>query len=1294
MTGNRSRRTKRAVPVERAFGTLILGSLGLFAVCICIYVTFAGHRELAAIQAAEQKMQAEALADRLLLYIKNRVAVLEDYAAMPFASHAVMQPEANLANIADFMDSLSLLGRRSQMVLLDFEGQAIHSVREELHHDFSTHGQVREVLAGTKDELAFVIAGDPHSYLCIAVPVMYNGMPEGALLAVIPLEELGAPLGYSRQPCDSQLILFSEFRKLVMFGTGGLSNGKAQSVNLGGLRIRLVYQARQGAVHTASNRLLLSIVGVTLFIMFPFVGLAAAWGRRTLIAPLEGFRELASRVANGAQADLSEVKNSRIREIQKLGMNFEVMSNKVREREERLREARDTLQERVDEQTRDLLQSEERYALVLESTRIGFWDWNVQTGEVVFSERWAEICGYTLAELEPISIKTWEQLAHPGDLLHSSEQLELHFKGELPHYEVECRMRHKDGHWVWVHDRGMVVAWTDDGLPLRMTGTHADITARKTAEEHARQIRDNLETLFDSVKDFLFVLDGDGRIVHANATVVQRLGYTLDELKELTVLMMHPEDRRGQAAEIMQTMLSGNASCCPIPLISRSGELIPVETHVTHGTWDGNPVLFGISHDITDRKRVEEQVNRISQIQEQLMRLATAFVNISVSRQDEAIGDALSSIGGLIGADRAYLFKYDFTAGVMHNSHEWCAEDIVPEKDNLQNVPLEAFPEWVDAHRKGELVHVPCVIELLEGSNLREILEPQGIQSLIALPLMCESTCFGFVGFDAVKELRNWRKEEIGLLRVLAEMFANFESRRVGEEMVNRLNTEQAALIVEMKKLQQNLIRARDEAQSAARAKGMFLANMSHEIRTPLNAILGYAQILHRNCGASLRAEDNKGLDVIMSSGQHLLHLINDLLALSRNENQMVELNKVPFDFHALLSELEIMFTQKSGNDELTLVMECQDGVPQYIYSDLGKIRQVLINLIGNAIKFTREGWIRVSASIILSEEQELEFADQPRKALAIAVLVEDTGRGIPEDQLENIFMAFEQTQEEQELGLGTGLGLTLSRQYARLLGGDVSVESEMGKGSSFLFSFKANLVDEDFLHTDGSAVALAPEHSHMRLLLVEDDVASRNMLDAMLSQLGFEIQSADNGARALEILEEAPPFNAVLMDKKMPGMDGIETMQRMRAMPEGHRLPILIVTASGMADEEEKVRRLGADGFVPKPIQESRLLKEISRVVGVEYIYEEGMRGNDGRLSAEPVSADALDSIPLHLIEACTDALQHGRIQELRMLADEMKKHHEPLAQQVQALVEKYDYTALKKIFNNPGRNTHENQA
>ncbi|MEI6503208.1 MAG: histidine kinase dimerization/phospho-acceptor domain-containing protein, partial [Armatimonadota bacterium] len=288
--------------------------------------------------------------------------------------------------------------------------------------------------------------------------------------------------------------------------------------------------------------------------------------------------------------------------------------------------------------------------------------------------------------------------------------------------------------------------------------------------------------------------------------------------------------------------------------------------------------------------------------------------------------------------------------GVTTNTHEWCGPGIPPEIGNLQAVPLAIIPDWVAAHQCGQPMHVPSVAELSADSGLRQLLEPQGIRSLITLPLLQGAACLGFVGFDAVREERLWRDDDVALLRVLAEIYANFQARRATER--------------ETRELQQRLAQARDEAQAAGRAKSLFLANMSHEIRTPLNAILGYAQIMEHECRP---CPTKHRLGAITRSGEHLLELITDLLELVRSDSHAVMLAPSAFELSQVLEDVRLMFVRRPEADGLTLAVSLDPDVPPFIRADKGKIRQILMNLVGNAIKFTKQGGVRLAASVVAS---------------------------------------------------------------------------------------------------------------------------------------------------------------------------------------------------------------------------------------------------------------------------------------------------------------------------------------
>jgi PAS domain S-box-containing protein len=776
-----------------------------------------------------------------------------------------------------------------------------------------------------------------------------------------------------------------------------------------------------------------------------------------------------------------------------------------------------------------LARERERLDGIIDATRAGTWEWHVQTGETEFNARWSELVGFTPDELGKSTVDVWRRLTHPDDLQRATGLLERHFRGETDFYECELRMRHKDGSWIWVLDRGRVCARDPDGKPLLMLGTHQDIT---------------------------------------------------------------------------------------------------------------------------ERKRAESEAARLSAIQHELMLLATECINVAVERQNAAINQSLATIGNLIQADRAYLFSYDFDAGIMDNTHEWCAEGISAQIQELQHVPMDIFPDWVSAHQRGELVHIPCVDALGSEHPLWQILAPQGIQSLITLPLISPTGALGFVGFDAVTHERVWGREEVDLLRVLAEVFANFKMRRLAE--------------LETRRLQAHLERARDEAQAAAKAKSLFLAHMSHEIRTPLNAILGYAQIMSRSCGG---CPTRRGVETILTSGEHLLDLLNNILFSAKRDSLSVVLEESPFDLRRLLQDVcDVLDNQLRGRP-ISLSFTCSPDVPSQLLADDGKIRQILLNLASNALKFTQSGAITLEASCA-------DAAGARPGQLCIDVAVSDTGCGISESFMPQLFEPFAQAEQDADAAAGVGLGLPISRRLARALGGDLCATSVCGRGSTFHLSFLAQADDAARSDASTSFVAVAEDEPKRCVLIVDDDAANRNMLSELLRGAGLHAVPAGDGEEAIALLSGAQRYDVVLMDKRMPGMDGTEAIRRIRGARGLPQTPILLVTASIPSDGAESLAdKAQADGCVYKPLRRSQLLHEIARVTGIRFTSEPSGRPR------EAAAPQVLPSLPPLLAERLRAAVDRGNMHQVRALVEDIRRASPQLAEKLHAAASVYNYQALREL-------------
>ena len=1016
----------------------------------------------------------------------------------------------------------------------------------------------------------------------------------------------------------------------------------------------------------------------------------------------------------------------------------------------------------------------DRLDLAARAGGVGVWDYDVVNNHLVWDEQMFRLYGITQAQFGG-AYEAWQAGLDPVDRQRGHEEIQLALRGEKK-FDTEFRVMWPDGTTHYIRASASVQR-DDSGRPLRMIGTNWEITAQKQAELALQESEANFRTFFESLADLILVAKPDGRLIYTNAAVTRKLGYSAEELTALHILDLHPADKHAEAQKIFAAMFRREQVSSPLPLASKDGRLVPVETRVCFGKWNGAECLFGICKDlsavqeaqerferlfrknpslmalsalpdrrftdvndvfletlgyawaeiigktsaeiglfpnpeqqaaeatqlladgniadaemqirrqdgvlldglfsgelidiqgqqylltvmidITERNRLDRQMLRLAAIQRELMHLATDFVNVPLERQDATINESLAIMGHLIDADRAYLFAYDFGAGIICNTHEWCRPGIPPEIGNLQAVPTAMVPEWVETHTHGNLLSIPSVAALPADSNLRAVLEPQGIRSLVTLPLMQGGDCLGFVGFDAVRGERIWTKEEIDILRVLAELYAHFRARLATEH--------------ETRELQLSLTKARDEAQAAARSKSLFLANMSHEIRTPLNAILGYAQIMGHQCWAQA-CPPGLHLNAITRSGEYLLSLITDLLVLVRDDAQTVSLAPKKFDFHQALDDVLLMFQHRPEAHGLALDVSHTPDVPQFIFADPVKVRQILVNLVGNAVKFTKKGGVRLSASLVSGGKSG---------DIQLAVEVEDTGCGIQEDELGGIFDLFYVTRNIQKPGHGTGLGLPLSQRFARALGGDIAVRSRPGVGCCVRFTFCAQVANGVW----GVALRriierLVPDQRAYRLWVVDDDYANSDMLSGMLTAVGFVVETMPDAAQALQRLSQgADAVDLVLMDKNMPGMDGYEAIARIRALPEGRKLPVLVVTASGSFDEREQSLAAGANGCVLKPILREQLLEEIGRLTGVCYQYTV----LSPAANAASLDSAALAQLPEEQRQLLDQALRRGDIRQLRATIAEIAREQAGLAAGLGVLVNAYDYEGLRRLLDHP---------
>ncbi len=448
------------------------------------------------------------------------------------------------------------------------------------------------------------------------------------------------------------------------------------------------------------------------------------------------------------------------------------------------------------------------------------------------------------------------------------------------------------------------------------------------------------------------------------------------------------------------------------------------------------------------------------------------------------------------------------------------------------------------------------------------------------------------------------------------------------------------------KETEQQLRQAQQTADAANRAKSIFLANMSHELRTPLNSILGYNELLAQE--TDITNQQAEIIQIINHSGEHLLALVNDILDFSKIEAGGVELQNDVFDLPALLTTLEEIFRLPIEEKFLHLNFILADDLPQTILADRLKLRQILINLLSNAIKFTKEGGITLT---VQSQPQ----ADSPEKdAVQLQFAIQDTGVGIPPKDIETIFYPFVQSSFESNTNGGVGLGLTISREYTRIMGGDLTVESTEGKGSVFRFTIltKTYIVAESTPsaqhHPRTQFIKLAANQPAYKLLIVDDIEASRNLLFRILQPLGGELRKANNGLQAIQIFKIWKP-DLVFMDIRMPEMNGLQAIRELKKQPENQAIKFVALTANTFQEERTKIYQVGYDGFIPKPFRRQDIIQALEIHLGIKFEYCDKPSAKNKNAAAAFPALNTMTSSQKSLLRRTSESVVRAIIHDLK---------------------------------------------
>lgn len=774
------------------------------------------------------------------------------------------------------------------------------------------------------------------------------------------------------------------------------------------------------------------------------------------------------------------------------------------------------------------------------------------------------------------------------------------------------------------------------------------LLARKEVEDLIYFEKAYFENLFESAPAGIVVLDSEDKVIKCNHEFTEMFGYSSQEVIGKTInSLIVPEDLKHEGAGITKAVSEGKTVKHETQRIRKNGTLINVSILGKPIILDKETnIVYGIYIDTTEQIKSQEllykqRIQLKNSLDTQKLISDIAFELISTKKFIEKIKTTLELIGQKADLGRIYIFENNKGSNTATSTFTWNNKDVEKISETYFTLPYHSIQEFKERISQKGFLFTHNVASL--NKKILNIIEPFGVRSIVVSALYVNSEFYGFIGFDECRYKRKWTNSELDLFRTAGLIIGSAYERRI---------------------MLKSLMEERDKAKKANLAKSDFLANMSHEIRTPMNAILGFSETLFEE----LENPDHKQmLKTVLSSGRSLLSLLNDILDLSKIESGKLTLHPHSFNLLNLIDEVLILFRDKAGKKKIKTYFESSENFPEEVLMDEIRIKQILFNLIGNAVKFTNEGYVKVKTG----------FKETGENTGEVTISIEDTGIGIPKEQLTIIFETFRQASSVKTKHYeGTGLGLSISRRLAEKMNGLITVESSVGKGSVFTVTFNNVKVNYKSKNDIVSHISNKVVFSKAKILVIDDLISNILLVQGILNSLGFNTKTAQSGKTGLQLIDSYKP-DLIILDLRMPEMDGFTVVKIIKSNPNTKNIPVIAYTAAIMELNKNPEKAEFFDDFLYKPVNKTDVINVLSKFIK----YKEDETSRKDKDSKTYLKIDTVNEIDKKALKELIEILKNDFVPKWKQIKGKLVLNKlEVFAKQLSKLAERYKFIFLQE--------------